>query len=192
VRRVLALVAVAACCGCGAAKTHSSAPTAPKQSSSVGFAIEPPVAAPSFRLRDEQGRPIGPQDERGHLLVVTFLYTRCPDVCPLITNNLVAAQRQNPDLRVIAVSVDPAHDTQAAVRRFLREHHAGSRFHYVYGSRAALQPVWAKYHIAALPGPKGTVSHSAFSVLVDRGGKERRLFDSSVTSAQVLKAAGEL
>ena len=188
-RRLVALVAVAACCGCGAAKHAGTTHTTSTQS--AGFALDPPVAAPTFSLRDERGQTIGPQDERGHLLVVTFLYTRCPDVCPLIANNLAAAQRRNAGLRVIAVSVDPAHDTAAAVRHFLREHHAGPRFHYVYGSRAQLQPVWRRYHIAALPGPSGTVSHSSFSVLVDRSGRERRLFDSTVTAAQVLRAAAQ-
>lgn len=185
-RRALVLLLAVACCGCGGAK---QSPTAAPAHSTAGFAVQPPVPAPAFALRDERGRAIGPQDERGHVTVVTFLYTHCPDVCPLIANQLVAAQRRDADLRVIAVSVDPRRDTPAAIRRFLREHHAGPRFHFVGGPRAALQPVWRRYHIAALPGPQGTVSHSAFSVLVDRSGKERRLFDSRVTAAQVVKAA---
>jgi protein SCO1/2 len=184
---VLALVLVA-CCGCGGTRDHP----ATKRSQTAGFPISPPVAAPAFHLRDERGRPIGPQDEHGHAVIVTFLYTHCPDVCPLIANQLAAAQRQDGDLRVIAVSVDPARDTPAAVRRFLRDHHAGPRFHFVRGTRRELMPVWRAYHVAALPGPKGTVSHSAFSVLVDRDGKERRVFDSTVTAGALLRTVAAL
>jgi protein SCO1/2 len=155
----------------------------------TGALVDPPAPAPNFKLNDQFDQPITLSDYRGKVVVLTFLYTHCPDVCPLIANQLVAAQRRDADLRVIAVSVDPRRDTPAAIRRFLREHHAGPRFHFVGGPRAALQPVWRRYHIAALPGPQGTVSHSAFSVLVDRSGKERRLFDSRVTAAQVVKAA---
>jgi protein SCO1/2 len=192
VRHVAVVLVVAlACAGCGSSSKHAVATTTAAQPDQ-GFAIEPPVPAPGFSLRDERGVAIGPQNERGHVLVVTFLYTHCPDVCPLIANNLAAAQRRDADLRVIAVSVDPKRDTRTAIRGFLKEHHAGPRFHFVGGTRAQLQPVWRRYHIAALPGPSGTVSHSSFSVLVDRSGSERRLFDASVTAAAVVAAAGRL
>ena len=170
--------------GCGSSK-HTASPPAP---TSNGIVVPGRVAAPHFVLRDQRRRPTGPQLLRGHWLVVTFLYTHCPDVCPLIADQLAAAQRQNADLRVIAVSVDPARDTPAAVRRFLVAHHAGPHFSYVSGTRRILAPVWRSFHVAALPGPQGTVSHSALSILVDRDGRERRLFDSGVTAGEVLAA----
>jgi cytochrome oxidase Cu insertion factor (SCO1/SenC/PrrC family) len=91
-------------------------------------------------------------------------------------------------LRVIAVSVDPKRDTRAAIRTFLAERHAGRNFHYVNGSRAALASVWRNYHVAALPGPAGTVSHSAVSILIDPLGRERFLLDSQLKARDVLAA----
>ena len=182
-RLAAALLVLVALTGCGAAKK-----TTTTTSTSAGFALTDKPPAPSFLLPDETGAHVGPQTFRGHWLVVTFLYTHCPDVCPLIANRLAAAQRANASLRVLAVSVDPKRDTRAAVQRFLRDHHAGPGFHYVNGARPALARVWRKYHIASLPGPQGTVSHSAFSVLVDPQGRERVLFDSQVTARQVLTA----
>ena len=178
------VAAAAGCGGSGSGTTTLSAPTSP----TAGFVLSQRTPAPSFLLRDETGTLVGPQAYRGRWLVVTFLYTHCPDVCPLIANQLAAAQRANKDLRVLAVSVDPKRDTRTAVRSFLRTHHAGPNFHYVTGPRTALAQVWRKYHIAALPGPSGTVSHSAFSLLVDPQGRERVLFDSQVTARQVLTA----
>jgi protein SCO1/2 len=188
-KRALILVAVLVCAGCGskhtAAVTHGPAPAT---QASEGFPLKPPVAAPSFLLRDQLGRSTGPQRERGHWTVVTFLYTNCPDVCPLVAAQLGAAQRTNRDLRVIAVSVDPKHDTAAARRAFVARHHLPANFRFVSGTRTALQPVWTGYHVAALPGPKGTVSHSTFEILVDPSGKERELFDAKVTARSVLRA----
>lgn len=183
----LAVTAMLACvlAGCGA--QHEAAPakgTAP----GAGFAIDPPTPAPAFLLDDEEGKPTGPQQNRGRWTAVTFLYTHCPDVCPLIVDQLAAATRQDRSLRVIAVSVDPARDTRTAVRRFLARHHAGPRFHFVTGSRKELAQVWRAYHIAALPGPRGTISHSAFTLLVDPQGRERQLFDAHVTARAVLAA----
>jgi protein SCO1/2 len=166
------------CCGCGAKKPQLQ----------HAIALTPSAPAPSFLLRDQAGAPTGPQRYRGHWTVVTFLYTQCPDVCPLIANQLIAAQRQDSDLRVVAVSVDPTGDTRRAVRTFLAAHHAGDRFRYVTGTRKTLAPVWRKYHIASLPGPRGTVSHSAVSILIDPKGDERFLLDSRLTARDVVAA----
>lgn len=190
--RRLAVALVVVCAGCGgSARTPAiEHPAAPSPGS--GFVLRPPVAAPAFTLRDQAGRPTGPQQDRGHWTIVTFLYTKCPDVCPLIANQLGAAQRQNAGLRVIAVSVDPKHDTAAARRKFLAAHRLGPRFRFVSGTRAALAPVWARYHIAALPGPQGTVSHSSYEILIDPKGRERVLFDAKVTARAVLNAIARL
>jgi protein SCO1/2 len=191
VRRALLLAFVVVVAGCGGSKA-AKIEHPPAQKPSEGFAIRPPVPAPSFLLADEHGRPTGPQQDRGHWTVVTFLYTNCPDVCPLIANQLGAAQRSNRDLRVIAISVDPKNDTAAARRKFLAAHELGPRFRFVSGTRAALEPVWAKYHIAALPGPNGTVSHSSYEILIDPQGRERVLFDAKVTARAVLRSIATL
>jgi protein SCO1/2 len=190
-RTLLAAALVAACAGCG--RSHEqAAPRATPAKARDGFVLHPPVAAPPFLLRDQEGRPTGPQQNRGHWTVVTFLYTRCPDVCPLIAQQLGAAERQFPDLRVIAVSVDPQYDTAAARRRFLAARNLGPRFRFVGGPRAALQPVWALYHVAALSGTNGTVSHSSYEILIDPKGRERVLFDAKVTARAVLRSIANL
>jgi protein SCO1/2 len=186
-RRALILVALA-CAGCGSAKTPMTVTHAVTPPATSGYVLHPPVAAPSFLLRDQLGRPTGPQQDRGHWTVVTFLYTNCPDVCPLVANQLGAAQRANADLRVIAVTVDPKRDTARARSRFLAAHRLGPRFRFVGGTRIVVAPVWSRYHIAALPGPNGTVSHSTYELLIDPQGRERVLFDAQVTARAVLRA----
>jgi len=178
-----ALVVLACCVACGGAK---QAVSGPPPSSYRGVALDPPAKVPAFRLRDQSGRLIGPQTFRGRWLVIAFLYTHCPDVCPLIASNLGVVQRRVPSLRVIAVSVDPKGDTPAAVRRFLGVHHLTARFRYVTGTRAELRPVWTAYHVASTPGPNGTVSHTAFELLVDPQGRERLFYDSTLTAADLL------
>ena len=185
-KRLVALLALLAlCAGCGSTTHKVVAPPAPKND---GVPLDPPLAAPAFLLRDQSAKLVGPQQDRGHWTVVTFLYTHCPDVCPLIANQLGAAQRQNADLRVIAVSVDPKRDTPAAVRRFLADHDLGPHFRYVIGSTAALSRVWTRYHVASTPGPKGTVTHSTFEILIDPQGKERVYFDASLTARDLLRS----
>jgi protein SCO1/2 len=166
--------------GCGGKKTASF----------FGTPLSPPVAAPSFTLRDQAGARVSLVAEQGRYVVVTFLYTHCPDVCPVIAGVLNRVLQtpiaRQAGLRVLAVSVDPKGDTPAAVTRFVREHRLVPAFRYVTGTRAELRPVWTAFHIASTPGPNGTVSHSAFEILIDPRGQERLLYDSNVKAAEVI------
>jgi protein SCO1/2 len=123
-------------------------------------------------------------------VIVTFLYTHCPDVCPVIAGNLNLVLRsavaRRTGLRVLAVSVDPRRDTPAAVRRYVRERGLLPAFHYLIGSRAQLQRVWKAFHIAQLAGPAGTVTHTAIELVIDPNGRERVTYGSDVKSAWVI------
>jgi protein SCO1/2 len=168
------------CSGCGGSKD------APAYQGTV---LSPPLAAPGFTLHDQSGRPVSLRAERKGYVVVTFLYTHCPDVCPVIAGTLnrvlQTAVARRAGLRVLAVSVDPKQDTPAAVDRFVREHRLVSSFRYLTGPRSVLQRVWKGFHVAAAPGPNGTVTHSTFEILIDPQGRERLIYDSSVTAAAV-------
>jgi protein SCO1/2 len=178
---LVALVVV--CAGCGGAK-------APSQASFRGTLVTPSPAAPAFTLDDQAGRAVRMAGEQGHYVVVTFLYTHCPDVCPVIAGMLNGVLKtpvaKRGGLRVLAVSVDPKGDTPAAVTRFVRVHQLLPAFRYLTGTRAELQPVWNGFHVASTTGPSATVSHSAIEYLIDPQGRERLIYDSTVTTAAVV------
>jgi protein SCO1/2 len=179
-----ALILVLFLAGCGGAAQPEQPPV-----QFAGGTLDPPVRAPDFALRDQRGHTVTLAEQRGHWAVVTFLYTHCPDVCPLIAANLNQAIRtpagRRADLHVLAVSVDPARDTPAAIRRYSRDHRLVPSFSYLIGSRAMLERVWSAYHVAVQPGPRGTVSHSSFEMLVDPKGMMRLIYDATVKSSDV-------
>lgn len=76
---------------------------------------------------------------RGNAALVTFIYTHCPDDCPLIVGNLHTAQNElgseAKQLQIIAVSVDPKGDTPRTVNAFLKEHRMMGRMEYLIGAR---------------------------------------------------------
>jgi protein SCO1 len=169
--------------GCGATK-RTPAPAF------RGTALTPSRPAPAFTLHDQAGHAAGLPAGPGHYTIVTFLYTNCPDVCPAVAGTLnrvlqTAAGRRT-GLRVLAVSVDPKGDTPSSVKKFAREHQLVPAFRYLTGNRSELAAVWKKFHIAALAGPKGTVTHSTFEILVDPRGQERLIYDSTVTAGAVV------
>jgi protein SCO1/2 len=178
VRRALLLLPLALLAGCGG---KSAAP------SFRGTVLSPPPVAPKFTLVDDAGRPVSLSADRGRYVVVTFLYTHCPDVCPVIAGNLnrvlATPTARQARLRVIAVSVDPKRDTPAAVRRYVAVHRLRPAFSYLIGDQARLSRVWRAYHVAATPLHGGTIAHSTFEILVDPKGRERVVYDAGAKPA---------
>src|SRR2546426_5009810 len=82
--------------------------------------------APDFRLTDQFGKPISLSQFKGKPVVLTFLYTHCPDVCPLTAEKLhTVMQSLSSDasrVAVLAVSIDPKGDTTESVLNFSKVH----------------------------------------------------------------------
>jgi protein SCO1/2 len=185
---VATLALLATGCGGRAAAKIETPPQAPR--TFAGNALTPPRPAPAIALHDAWGRPVTLAAQRGRYVLVTFLYVHCTDVCPLIAQNLNTALRRlgaaRSHVRVLAVSVDPRGDTRAAVRRYIAERGLLPQFRYLIGTKAELAPTWAAWHVLAIRENPERVDHVAYTALVDPRGKERVLYDSKVTAAQVL------
>ena len=179
----LAAAALLVVAGCGGAKKQA-APTP----SFRGATVVDPAAAPDFALRDQAGRLVRMSAQRGRYTLVTFLYTHCPDVCPLLAEHLNAALGQlGAGTGVLAVSVDPKGDTAVTVRRFVALHRLVPRFHYLTGTATQLKPVWTAYHVASDPQHGTTaIAHSAYVLLVDPQGVERLVYDSNVKASDIV------
>jgi protein SCO1/2 len=187
---VLALAALAAA-GCGSSSAAKiQGPTTTSSSGFAGAAVLPPRAAQPIALHDPDGRPVSLAAERGRYVLVTFLYTHCPDVCPLIASNLNAALRTigpaRTKVRVLAVSVDPVGDTAAAVRAYRKRMHLLPQFEYLIGTKPQLRRVWAAWNVLAVLHKADVVDHVAYTALIDPTGKERVLYDSQVHAQQVV------
>ena len=131
----------------------------------AGQTLQPARIAPDFTARDADGRRVRLSQFRGKAVLLTFVYTRCPDVCPLIVGNLRAALLRAGSgagrAQVIAVSVDPQGDTPRSVRRFVAAHGMAGRLEYLIGSKAELAPIWRSYGIAVGASPDDReVAHS--------------------------------
>ena len=72
--------------------------------------------APSFALEDAEGRALGLQDFHGKVVVLHFVYTSCPDVCPLHAERIAEVQEMvnrtpmRELVQFLTVTTDPEHD----------------------------------------------------------------------------------
>ena len=142
------------------------------------------TAAADFALRDQDGRLVRLSAQRGRLVLLAFLYTNCPDICPLIAEHLDTAVRSlgrdASSVRILAVSVDPSGDTPAVARRYVRTHGLSPSFHWLLGDRAQLAPVWQSYNILVEARSPESIAHSAPILLIDRSGRPRVAYNSAL------------
>ncbi|UGS37720.1 hypothetical protein DSM104329_04141 [Capillimicrobium parvum] len=156
-----------------AAASHDDEPSAAVTPVN-GFdgALRPPDIPPQdFALRDQDGKVARLADDRGKVVVLTFMYSTCQDTCPITAQQIRGALDQlGHDVPTLAVSVDPANDTPAHAKRFLLAQKLTGRMRFLLGDRARLQPVWKAYGIQ----PQGQgFEHSAYVLLIDKRGRQR-------------------
>lgn len=166
----------------------------PKKADYAGGVATPQVSAPPLDLDNSLGKPINIDDYRGKAVLVTFIYAHCPDICPLIVGHLHAAQARlgadADELQIIAVSVDPEHDTPKAVNRFLADHQMTGKMDYLLGSRPQLEHTWKAWHIRAAATPQKSdpdaVEHSALIYGVDGSGKITTIYPANFKPRMVV------
>jgi protein SCO1/2 len=187
----LALVA----CGSSSSDRRGTTSTASASGRSARFAgttNETPSPAAALRLRDSLGRMVDLREYRGKAVLVTFIYTHCPDVCPLIVGNLHSAQAQlgarAGKLQIIAVSTDPRGDTRATVKRFLSQHEMTGKMEYLIGGQRQLERVWKAWGIVARRDKKTPefVEHSALIYGIGASGKLLTLYPANFKPATVV------
>ncbi|MBO6621789.1 MAG: SCO family protein [Balneola sp.] len=76
----------------------------------------------SFNVVNQNGEPVTfPDDYQGKYVVVGFIYTNCPDICPLVTQNLIKVQKEfnNPDdIQFLGITFDPNRDTPEVLKSY--------------------------------------------------------------------------
>lgn len=142
----------------------------------LGGQVLPLQPAPEIGLRSSTGKLVRLADMRGKIVMVTFVYARCPDICQVIVESMRAAKldlgARGSRVELVAVSVDPEHDTPKLVNEFRRRHRVADSLQYVVGSRSRLESVWRDWGVAAqenFDNPE-LVEHSGVVWLMDAQG----------------------
>ncbi len=143
--------------------------------------IEPARPLPPMDFIDQDGKPFGPEQLRGHWSILFFGFTFCPDICPTTLALLAQVEKQLADLpqeqrpHIVLVSVDPKRDTPERLAQYVKsfsptftgitaEEQAVHEFALKMGVPVAISP---------LPGGSYTVDHSAAIFVVDPSGALR-------------------
>jgi protein SCO1/2 len=144
-------------------------------------------------LRSYTGERVNIAQYKGKAVLLTFLYTKCPDVCPLIASNLgVALNLMGPakasKVQVVAVSVDPRGDTPKAVAVFLKRHGVAGRMQYLIGSAPELARVWKAWGVGSEQDAQQPqlVNHTGLVYGLSAQGKVTTLYAANFTPQEIV------
>lgn len=143
--------------------------------------------APGFTLTDQHGKPVAVSTFRGKAVLLAFMDSRCTQVCPVVAQEMLLAERDlgSAASRVafVGVNVDPMGESVTAVQQFSKLHGLSKlpNWYFLTGTTAALQAVWKAYGIEVIV-PKGATQteHAAYLYFLDPAGKERYLASPQV------------
>ena len=84
--------------------------------------------APDFSLQDADGRPVALRDFKVKVIVLHFIYTNCPDVCPLHAERIAEIQKMigitpmRELVQFVTITTDPQNDTPDVMREYGKTH----------------------------------------------------------------------
>jgi protein SCO1/2 len=159
----------------------------------AGNVITTPIPAPGLgNLHNYNGASVNLAAYRGDAVFVTFLYTHCPDVCPLIASSMhtaytMLAPGQASHVRLITVSVDPRGDNAPDVAAFVHRHQLDGEMQYLIGSASQLVPVWTAWHVGSQRDAQSPqyVNHSGLVYGVSASGKITTIYAANFNPRDV-------
>jgi cytochrome oxidase Cu insertion factor (SCO1/SenC/PrrC family) len=129
---------------------------------------------PAISLVDQRKRSFTFASARGQAVLVGFIYTRCNDACPLITQKfgqLDMLLGPGP-YRLIEVTIDPEHDTQPVLSAYAKKYNVTSpRWSIVTGDPAAVARFVRESGVSVIDNGRGELVHSARLLVVTPDGR---------------------
>jgi protein SCO1/2 len=108
---------------------------------------------PAVQLVRQDGAVVNLGDELndGRPVVLSFIYTSCTSVCPLISHTLSQLQSKLHDnparVHLVSISIDPEQDNPARLREYARTFNAGPEWQHYTGTLAASQTVQRAFDV---------------------------------------------
>ncbi len=146
----------------------------------------PGDAVPDFKLLNQSDKTIGLKSFRGKVVVMTFIYTRCPlaDYCPRMSRNFAQIDKALAEdkalyakTHLISVSFDPTYDTPKVLKSY-GEAYTGKYVNETFQHWDFAAPPVAElprmeqfFDVGVTPGENGTLQHSLSTVVIGKDGK---------------------
>lgn len=142
-----------------------------------------------FTLTTSDGHPFRLADQQGRIVLLSFGFTSCPDICPMTMARyravLVALGADAGALLPVMISVDPVRDLPEKLHAYVG--YFDRRIVGLTGTREVLADI--EHHFGAMVSVAGDdVSHGGYLYLIDGQGGVRRIYDQRASVAEIARA----
>lgn len=152
------------------------------------------ISQNSFALLNQDSSVVKfPSDYKGKILVTTFIYTNCPDICPMTTYNMQLVQEQLKknsidNVQFVAISFDPIRDTPSILKEYSAIRGMNlNNFSFLTGNRKSIYTLIKNFNFLVLPGDTTQVgthpvyffTHADKIYLIDQRGRIRNEYRGS-------------
>ena len=119
---------------------------------------------PNLPVVNQDGKTLHFYDDliKGRIVVVSFIFTTCADLCPIETARLAEVKEMlgdvvGRDISFLSITVDPEHDTPDTLKAFADAYDAGPGWNFVTGKPEDIKAILAKFGDRS--GERGLSSH---------------------------------
>ena len=148
---------------------------------------------PNFTLRNQNNREIHMRDYRGKILLLTFIYTRCPvpDYCALMSDNFAQIDRalgQDPEVyektHLLSISIDPSYDTPEVLKSYGAAHteryenETFAHWEFAAGTTEQVKKIAEYFGLTYFPD-KDQIIHALRTVIVSPDGKVVKIYSGN-------------
>lgn len=144
---------------------------------------EEPINAFNFDLINQNNTRVTLDELRGKVVMIGFIYTNCPEACPIVAANFVNVQKElidhidNEELALVLITTDPERDTPDRLLRYTKA--LNGNWHFLTGELEVLKEVWDGYDIYWETKDRNkevAVFHSYKTYIIDKEGQIRYEF----------------
>jgi protein SCO1 len=174
--------------------------TAPPTAAARGSWVpaEPGTSVPAVTLRDQDNRTFTFERFRGHPVLVTFSFTRCPlpEYCPLMTRHFAAIEQgtaaspELADVRLLTVTLDPDYDTPAVLEAYGAKHATGkgpsdrfARWTFATGTGKDIKTLASFFGLDYYP-EGDRIIHALRTGVIDPEGRVVKVFEGNAWTVQ--------
>jgi protein SCO1 len=132
--------------------------------------------APPFALTSQDGKPVSLAGLRRKVVAVSFIFTGCSSICPLLTQKLVEVQDALGDdfgskIQFVSITLDPLNDTPEVLKNYAAAWKAKlSGWAFLTGPPDTVQQIVDLYGVYAAKNADGAIDHTLLTSIVDPRG----------------------
>ncbi len=152
-------------------------------------------------INQDSTEVIFPENILGHITAMGFIYTNCPDICPMTTHNMYLTEKKLreegiKDVKFVALSFDPDRDSPEVLKKFadIRELDFNS-WTLLTGEKTTVNELMKRFDVKAIKtdenideegNPEYSMMHTDRISLIDKNGILRKNYKGSTLNIEEL------